>query len=73
MSERPDKPEVEAAWQKLGATYPAEPPLCPTHGKPPVIMYPCCGGAKGGKASTRIKRKRARENLALARQKKATP
>lgn len=46
-------------------------PLCPEHGKPPTLIYPCCGGAKGGRASTEWKGQTARENLQRANAAKA--
>lgn len=66
MSERPDNPEERTYFDRF-------PPLCATHGKPAVLIFPCCGGAKGGQSTSRRKRKRVRENLARARQKKVTP
>ena len=47
------------------------PKLCPIHGKPPVIYYPCCRGAAGGKVASAQKAQSSRENLEKARRVKA--
>ena len=41
---------------------------CPIHGKPPVIYYPCCRGATGGKVTSPAKVAASRANAAKARQ-----
>jgi len=46
---------------------------CPVHGKPGVMIYPCCVGAKGGAVSTAKKRAAAVANLEKARQAKPRP
>lgn len=46
-------------------------PVCPIHGKPGVIRYLCCVGAKGGKAAGAWKAQNARANLEKARAAKA--
>ena len=45
--------------------------LCPQHGKPAKLGYPCCVGSKGGRTTSPWKAQRSRENLALARAAKA--
>jgi len=35
---------------------------CPIHGKPGIMIYPCCGGAKGGGQSSAKKAASSRAN-----------
>lgn len=42
-------------------------PLCPTHGKPGKLVYPCCTGALGGRSTSAAKRASATVNVAKAR------
>jgi hypothetical protein len=39
-----------------------EPRICPIHGKPGVLIYPCCVGAKGGAQKSKRKAEASRRN-----------
>ena len=41
---------------------------CPIHHKPPILVYPCCVGAQGGRATTPAKRASSARNAQKARQ-----
>jgi hypothetical protein len=43
---------------------------CPIHGKPGLVIYPCCVGAQGGRAATPAKQAASRQNAEKARQAK---
>jgi hypothetical protein len=44
---------------------------CPIHGKPGLVIYPCCVGAKGGQATSPAKGAASRVNAEKARATKA--